>query len=155
MESTLREAFRAASAAALDLRHCSGAGSGGSAAGAPCAAVCARRSAAAARSVATGFCVRHSGAAASRSAAGAPPFAPSAGRGAPPAAHENRGVRALLPGLLHTAARARAGVADRGIPRSALAPAGFAVDPVRLNERVPADVLMGEDGLIRGIRLVR
>jgi hypothetical protein len=41
------------------------------------------------------------------------------------------------------------------IPRSALAPAGFPVDPVRLHERVRADVLMGEDGLIRGIRFVR
>jgi hypothetical protein len=41
------------------------------------------------------------------------------------------------------------------IPRSALAPAGFPVDPVRLHESVRADVLMGEDGLIRGIRFVR
>jgi hypothetical protein len=50
---------------------------------------------------------------------------------------------------------------DRGqvvriaIPRAALAPAGFPVDPVRLHDRIRADVLMGEDGVIRGIRFVR
>jgi hypothetical protein len=49
----------------------------------------------------------------------------------------------------------RAQVLRVDIPRSALAPAGFAVDPTRLHERVRADVLMSEDGLIRGIRLVR
>jgi hypothetical protein len=41
------------------------------------------------------------------------------------------------------------------IPRSALAPAGFPVNPARLEERVRADVLLGQDGLIRGIRFVR
>jgi hypothetical protein len=41
------------------------------------------------------------------------------------------------------------------IPRSALAPAGFPVDAVRIQERIRADVLMGEDGLVRGIRFVR
>ena len=49
----------------------------------------------------------------------------------------------------------RAQVLRIAIPRSALALAGFSVDPVRLNERVRADVLMGDDGLIRGIRFVR
>lgn len=49
----------------------------------------------------------------------------------------------------------RAQVLRIAIPRSALALAGFSVDPARLNERVPADVLMGDDGLIRGIRFVR
>ena len=49
----------------------------------------------------------------------------------------------------------RAQVVRVAIPRAALASAGFAVDAARLNERVRADVLMSEDGLIQGIRLVR
>jgi hypothetical protein len=49
----------------------------------------------------------------------------------------------------------RAQVVRVAIPRAALAPAGLPVDPMRAAERVRADVLMGDDGLIRGIRLVR
>ncbi|MDZ4802374.1 MAG: hypothetical protein SGI92_29795 [Bryobacteraceae bacterium] len=50
---------------------------------------------------------------------------------------------------------------DRGevirvrLPRQSLRSMGFPVNPERLFERVPADVLVGEDGIPRGIRLIR
>lgn len=50
---------------------------------------------------------------------------------------------------------------DRGevmrvrLPRQAIRSLGLPVNPERLFERVPADVLFGEDGVARGIRLVR
>jgi hypothetical protein len=49
---------------------------------------------------------------------------------------------------------------DRGqvmrvrVPRHSLRSLGIPVNEERLFERVPADILMGEDGLARGIRLV-
>lgn len=50
---------------------------------------------------------------------------------------------------------------DRGevvrvrLPRQSLRQFGIPVNPERLFERVPADVLVGEDGIPRGIRFVR
>ena len=41
------------------------------------------------------------------------------------------------------------------LPRSALASIGVPVSAERANERVRADVLMGEDGTARAIRFVR
>jgi hypothetical protein len=50
---------------------------------------------------------------------------------------------------------------DRGevvrvrLPRQSLRQFGIPVNPERLLERVPADVLVGEDGIPRGIRFIR
>ena len=41
------------------------------------------------------------------------------------------------------------------LPRSALAALGLALDPARAGETIKADVLLGDDGLARAIRLVR
>lgn len=41
------------------------------------------------------------------------------------------------------------------VPRLSLRSLGIPINVERLSERVPADVLMGEDGIARGIRLVR
>ncbi|MFL6208076.1 MAG: hypothetical protein ACJ74W_04460 [Pyrinomonadaceae bacterium] len=41
------------------------------------------------------------------------------------------------------------------LPRSAAASLGLPLDPARVGETIRADVLLGEDGLVRAIRLVR
>jgi hypothetical protein len=41
------------------------------------------------------------------------------------------------------------------LPRSAVASLGLPLDPARVGETIKADVLLGEDGLARAIRLVR
>jgi hypothetical protein len=49
----------------------------------------------------------------------------------------------------------RGEVVRMGIPRQSLRSLGIPVNMERMFERVPADVLVGEDGIARGIRLVR
>jgi hypothetical protein len=49
----------------------------------------------------------------------------------------------------------RGEVVRMGIPRQSLRSLGIPVNMERMFERVPADVLLGEDGIARGIRLVR
>lgn len=41
------------------------------------------------------------------------------------------------------------------LPRQALRTLGFPVNEERFSERVPADILLGPDGIARGVRLVR
>jgi hypothetical protein len=41
------------------------------------------------------------------------------------------------------------------LPRQSMRRFGFPVNEERLADRIPADILMGEDGVARGIRLVR
>jgi len=52
-------------------------------------------------------------------------------------------------------------VQDRGevirvrLPRQSIRSLGIPINADRMSERIPADVLVGEDGIPRGIRLVR